>query len=89
MNLTEEVVAKISSDFLAKLDDDERKGCDGKVDLAKANAEIAADEDQDPADVAEAIWNAMENADEILPTETFSDLVDVVEAHWDELGGTN
>lgn len=82
IRLTEAVAQAIASEFFSSLEDEERDGIGGRVDVQVANARLAAIAAPDPDDVADAIWNAIDGVDKMLPEECFVELVDVVDRRW-------
>lgn len=83
MTLKKRDILTIAEKFLAGIEVDEREGVGPGVDAAAALAEIGDDDDAEI--VAEAIWNAIDNAEQLLDPALYDDLLRVVDEHLDEL----
>ncbi len=84
MKLAQEFVEAIVQELLSGIEPDERQGVEGKFNLDQINAELATLDDPDSVDVAEAIWNALEDADE-LDEDAVGQMADIFDRRWEEL----
>jgi hypothetical protein len=72
--------------FMEGIETDEREGVGVTVQEADVNAILSRIEDPDPTDVADAIWEAIPNAKDLLDEDHLVDLLDIVDTRWAEGG---
>jgi hypothetical protein len=74
----------VVAEFVSTIEFDERQGVGTSVREAEVNALLASVDDPDPTDVAEAIWECIPNAKDVLAEDLAVDLLDIVDRRWDD-----